>query len=309
MQMLHPVLIGAATGWGSRNRGTEKGPLYLKGWGIADKLRQKGIETYWGAMIKPTKPSEYAVIKHRDDTFDEVLLHNQKLAGVIKYQVGLNALPVVIGGDHSCAIGTWSGVIEATNSYGEFGLIWFDAHMDAHTLETADEGKWGGFYHGMPLAHLLGHGQPRLCAVGGDRIKLNPKYVVLVGIRSYEAGEEAFLKSLGVRVITMDEIKKHGLDACMEEAIKIAAAAPKGFGLTLDLDGFDPEDVPAVGTREKDGVRVSEMLPHLKIIGSKEKFRGLEITEFNPERDDNDRTAEVVNELIQTVLTNWSKAQ
>lgn len=304
-KMMQPVLIGAASGWGSRNIGTELGPVYLKDWGLAEKLSISGLEAPWVNILHPKKPSAEATITHRDDTYDEVLTFNTKLAQEVEKTVKNGALPVVLGGDHSCAMGTWSGVVEALNAHGEFGLIWFDAHMDAHTPETADEGKWGGYYHGMPLAHLLGHGDANLKTLLSHKTKLNPKHVVLMGIRSFEPGEAALLERLGVRVMMMDEIKAKGLDAMTEEAIAIASAAKGGFGLTFDLDGLDPADAPAVGTREKGGVLASEMFPMLERIGSNENFRALEVTEFNPQRDTDNKTAELVATLLTHTLKSW----
>lgn len=303
--MLNPVLIGAASGWGARNIGTELGPVYLKDWGLADKLSLEGLDAPWQSMLHPKKPAADATITHRDDTYDEVLTFNRKLAETVKQTFENQGLPVVLGGDHSCAMGTWSGVVEALNAHEDFGLIWFDAHMDAHTPDTADEGKWGGFYHGMPLAHLFGHGDDNLKSLLSGKTKLNPKHVVLMGIRSYEPGEAALLERLGVRVMMMDEIREKGLKTMTEEAINIASAAKGGFGLTFDLDGLDPDDAPAVGTREKGGVDAAEMLPMLKLMGSHEKFRALEITEFNPERDIDNKTATLMVDLITNTLSCW----
>ena len=303
--MLNPTLIGAASGWGSRNVGTEDGPVYLKQWGLADKLAEKGLEATWGSILHPSKPSADAEITHRDDTYDEVLSFNQNLAKTVHKTMQAGGLPVVLGGDHSCAMGTWSGVVEALGSHEDFGLIWFDAHMDAHTPDTADEGKWGGFYHGMPLAHLFGEGDKNLKTLLSGKTKLNPKHVVLMGIRSYEPGEAALLERLGVRVMMMDEIRTKGLEAMTEEAITIASGAKGGFGLTFDLDGLDPDDAPAVGTREKGGVMASDMLPMLERIGGHEKFRALEITEFNPARDIEDKTAHLMVRLITHTLSCW----
>lgn len=303
--MLHPVLIGAASGWGSRNVGTEAGPHYLKQWGLEAALLNQGLVAPWGAMVQPTKPAAEAVIQHRDDTYSEVLGFNTHLAEVVQSTVQKGGLPIVLGGDHSCAMGTWSGVAEALSAHEDFGLIWFDAHMDAHTPETADEGKWGGFYHGMPLAHLLGHGDEGLRYLLSATTKLNPKHVVLMGIRSYEKGEAALLERLGVRVMMMEEIHEKGLAVLTEEAINIASAAKGGFGLTFDLDGLDPEDAPAVGTREKGGVRAADILPMLERIGGDKNFCALEITEFNPARDKDNQTANLMVGLISHTLNCW----
>jgi arginase len=206
-------------------------------------------------------------------------------------------LPVVVGGDHSCAIGTWKGVASALRARGPLGLIWIDAHMDAHTPQTTPSGA----LHGMPLASLLGYGDKRLTSLGRG-VQLLPKHVCLIGVRSFESGEAALLRRLGVRVFFMPEVVRRGLTAVMREALDIATTGTAGFGVTLDLDALDPRDAPGVGSPVKGGIRAAELSTALASIQGHPALAGVEIVEYNPQRDRNGVTANVAAGLLEAVL-------
>jgi arginase len=201
---------------------------------------------------------------------------------------------IVIGGDHSCSIGTWSGVSDAMRERGPLGLVWIDAHMDMHTPETSHSGA----INGMPIACLLGYGAPELTEIAETGPAIDPRHVCLVGARSFEPEEVAFAERLGVHVIGMEDIRRHGIGAALSEAQQIASNGTAGFGVSLDLDAFDPVDTPGVGTPAPDGVRVSGFLaPWRKLIGD-QRCLAIEIAEYNPWRDQSGRTARVMRDLI-----------
>jgi arginase len=204
----------------------------------------------------------------------------------------------VIGGDHSCAMGTWSGVYRALNNYGEVGLIWVDAHMDAHTPETSHSGA----LHGMPLAALLGYGDPQFTDIGTPGRKLLPENVCLVGVRSYEPEEAALLHELGVKVFYMDEIQQRGLNAVMQDARTIVTQNTVGFGITIDLDALDPADAPGVGSPVPGGLRGSQLIEALEPLKDSMQLLGVEIVEFNPRRDTNQQTAKLAEALLLATL-------
>ncbi len=155
-------------------------------------------------------------------------------------------LPCVIGGDHSCAGGTWTGV--ARMLQGELGLVWIDAHMDSHTPATSHTGR----LHGMPLAWLLGQGDDALYGLSAGVV--DPEHVALIGVRSYEPEEKERLDRLGVRVFHIEEVHRRGLDTVAAEALAIAARGTSGFGVSIDLDAVTPEEAPGVGTPVADGI-------------------------------------------------------
>ncbi len=221
-----------------------------------------------------------------------------ELAQVTKNVIEQGDKFITIGGDHSCAVGTWSGVHAAT---GEFGLIWIDAHMDAHTTESSHSGN----LHGMPVAALMGYGDDKMTKILSDNPKLKPENVVLIGIRSFEEPEQAILKSLGVQVFMMEDVHALGFKHCFDSAMKHFKSKEIPFGISFDLDGLDPQYLDALGTPVEDGVSLPDVLASFKDM-PKEQLIGLEITEYNPTLDHNDKGVEVMANIIAAITENDS---
>jgi len=229
------------------------------------------------------------------ETFGLVARHNAALADEVSRAIAARRFPVVVGGDHAIAMGSWAGVARG-HGYAPLGLVWLDAHLDAHTLDTTPSMN----PHGMSAAALLGHGyRPFLDLCGGV---LRPEHVCYIGARSYEEGEIALLRRLGVRIITMEEVKRRGIRATLAEGLAIATTNTAGFGLTIDLDGFDPEDAPGIGLKEPDGLRAGPTCAALSLLARHPKLRGLEVVEYIPEFDREHRTAHLLRDLILAVL-------
>jgi arginase len=205
---------------------------------------------------------------------------------------------VVIGGDHSCAIGTWSGVADALRPSGPLGLIWIDAHMDMHVPQTTHSGA----INGMPVASLLGYGPRELTSIAETGPALRAQSLCLIGARSFEAEEVEFARRHGVRVIGMDEVHRRGIEAVWAEARTIAANGTAAFGVSLDLDVFDPTDAPAVGTPEPGGLSASAFLQVWSKLIRDPKRIGLEIVEYNPLRDHGGRTLRLMTDLIAAAM-------
>lgn len=293
------ALIGAASGWGAQRRETEQGPEALRRLGVLEALQKAGLDGGWGGMVLPATPAAQRADLKPVDALPLVADHAQRLAAAVEEALAEGAFPVVIGGDHAIAAGTWSGVVAQMGAAKKFGLIWVDAHMDAHVPETSPSGA----YHGMPVAALMGHGTPAMTTLAGFSGKLDPKHVVIVGARSYEDGEEALLKRLGVKVYYNDEVKARGLATVLREALTRATTGTDGFGLTIDLDAFDPADAPGVGSPEPDGLRPAEALPALAEVAAHPGLKALEVVEYNPTRDVNHRTGALAVDLLVTLLT------
>ncbi|CAD5211733.1 unnamed protein product [Bursaphelenchus xylophilus] len=207
----------------------------------------------------------------------------------------------VIGGDHSVAMGTWSGVSAALAAMGRgrLGLVWIDAHLDAHTPQSSETGN----VHGMPVAHLLGYGDLQLAGLFDKIPKIQPENLAMVGIRSFERPEEKLLKDLNVRIFYMDEVKERGISAVLKEAVAIARNGTAGFGMSIDLDGFDPVAAPAVGTPEPDGLDPDEFLNALHELDFS-RLVATELAEFSPERDTPDRRTErLCIDLLRNIYT------
>lgn len=289
------AFIGYASGWGAQIRETEQGPYFVLNSGMLNSLTSSWK---WQQMLRPSQQAKDISLPPGRLTlpYIEDVCHRTALAVQTSLQKG--DFPVVIGGDHSVAMGTWAGVVQHFRAKEDFGLIWIDAHMDAHTMETT----FSQAYHGMPLATLLGFGEDSLVNLLEKGPILNPQHVCLIGVRSYEAGEASLLKQLGVRIYFMEEVKNRGFKTIIQEALQLVKNETKGFGLSIDLDGFDPEEAPGVGTPELNGLEMFEIQPTLSIIQQDPLFKALEIVEYNPERDRNNKTLTLMRDLLTKLL-------
>jgi arginase len=281
-------IVGVACGSGAPDPRCANGPAALRKYGLVGRLRHAGMDAAWSGTI-PTPAS--------GENLDVVSAVAGALAVRTEELVVRGRLPVVLGGDHSCAIGTWKGIARALAPRKSLGLVWIDAHMDAHTAQTSESGK----LHGMPLACLLGEGNPRLTGIA-DGARLDPHRVCLVGVRSFETGEAALLHRLGVRVFFMHDVERRGLQAVMKEAVEIAGSGDRSYGVSLDLDAVDPRDAPGVGSPAPGGIVATDLLRSLARFGRGPTLAGLEITEYNPDRDRNSKTARLVTATIQALL-------
>jgi arginase len=281
-------IVGIACGAGATDPRCAEGPAALRRDGLTGRLRRAGLDAAWSGTL--TAPAE-------GDPSIVVSTVAEQLASRTRELVARGCMPVVLGGDHSCAIGTWKGIARALAPRGPLGLIWIDAHMDAHTAQTSASGQ----LHGMPLASLLGHGSSRLTRIAGGT-RLDPRRVCLVGVRSFETGEAALLRRLGVCVFFMHEVARRGLTAVMEDALAIAGSGGGSYGISLDLDAIDPRDAPGVGSPVAGGIRGADLLRSLARSGRDPALAGLEIAEFNPGRDRGGKTAHLVAATIQALL-------
>lgn len=266
-------ILGVRSGVGGRDPGAVGAVDGLKNSTLMTRLRAGGLDARWGEVLEPAAGS--------GEPFATVASFAPRIAEAVCRAAQGGVTPLVIGGDHSCAIGTWSGVHAARQPHGPLGLLWIDAHLDAHTPETSHT----GLIYGMPLASLLGHGDPAFTACFTPGPKLLPEHVCVLGARSYEPEEHELLARLGVRVIGMNEIERRGIEASLDEALAIVRRAAGGYGVTIDLDALDPRDAPGVGTPAPGGLRAAALVPALRRVGADERLVALEIAEYNPGRD------------------------
>jgi arginase len=286
---MRPVeLIGVASGIGAQDQGCADGPGALR---HLHAFLGGQPQAEWDGMLRPVADKRPVV------EVDAELC--TRLAERVRLTLARGRFPLVVGGDHSCAIGTWSGVYRWLDGRGPLGLIWLDAHMDSHTFATTPSGA----LHGMPLACLLGHGEPALTSILEILPKLRPEHICLLGVRSYEAGEAALLRRLGVRVISMDEVRERGLAATLDEAISIARNGTAGFGVSLDLDVLDPTEDPGVGSPAPGGIRCHELEQALHRLRGDPALLAMEIVEYNPHRDRDCLTARAADALFRAVLS------
>jgi len=281
-------IIGAASGLGAQDVGCADGPVafhHSQAW--HELAHHPGVN--WGQTLFASDDKSHTLAMR-------IAGLCRHLADEVGQTLSADEFPVVLGGDHSVAVGTWSGV--ARHAGAPIGLLWIDAHLDSHTLETS----YSGAIHGMPLAFLLGRGDKRLLEIGLPGRQLEPAHCVVFGARSFEPEEAAFLASMQVRVIGQAEIEQRGFQTAFYEALTIVASAPMGFGVSLDLDALDPAMAPGVGSPEPHGLAAPDVLNSLDRLAHEPGLRGLEIVEFNPDRDRQGLTARLISALIGEFL-------
>lgn len=223
----------------------------------------------------------------------------QRLATMVEQVVDEDKAPLVLGGDHSIAIGTVAGMARYFRKKKKrMGLLWIDAHADMNTPQTSPSGN----VHGMPLACCIGLGPEELTKLLGFAPKVHPRNVGLVGLRNVDILERPHVRESGVRVFTMRDIDERGLRAVMEEAIGIATNGTAGFHLSLDMDYVDPQYAPGVGTPVKGGATYREAHLAMEMICDSGQMVSMEVVEVNPVIDEVNRTADLAVELVMSAL-------
>ncbi|HSW69476.1 MAG TPA: arginase [Gammaproteobacteria bacterium] len=282
-------LLGYASGLAGATPGSAEGPRTIKNSSYLSILTDHGLILKWENLIQSKRQNE-SVLSQVIQLCSELAESSAKLSEDKKPFV-------VLGGDHTSAIGTWSGVVHAKRKEGPVGLIWIDAHMDSHTPKTSLTGN----LHGMPLASLLGQGEKSLTQLCDDLPKFLPENICLIGIRSYEEGEACLLKDLNVKIFYMDEVKQRGMKAVLADAIKIVTRNTIGYGLSVDIDSMDPHDAPGTGVPEPNGISANDLCDALKGLAADSRLIGAEIVEFDPTRDFEHKTEKLVMKLISTI--------
>ena len=203
--------------------------------------------------------------------------------------------PLVLGGDHSIAVGSVAGVSESFRRQGkQIGLIWFDAHADFNTPDISPSGN----VHGMPMAAIMGYGPTELTHIFGFSPKVQPEHTVMIGIREVDREERELVKKSGVRVFTMKDIDRRGIGAVMDDALSIVTNGTDGFAATLDADFLDPYESPGVATPVRGGADYREAHLAMEMLADTKKMVSFEITEINPILDEHNKTAHFGMELI-----------
>lgn len=292
-------IIGAPCGFGASIAGVDLGPAAMRVQRLRQRIAQLGYEVRDLGDLRLEEPTAPPDPKEKAKFLNEIAAANALLATDIKKVLEGGELPIILGGDHSIAIGSISGVASFYRERGEtVGLIWFDAHADMNTPETSPSGN----IHGMPLATVLGHGAQALTHIEGFAPKLDPRFCAHVGARDIDQGERELIHRLGIRFFTMREIDERGMSACIDEAIAIASRASAGYHVTLDVDALDPVVAPGSGTVVRGGLTYREAHLAMEKIAEAGGAVALEVVEINTALDVNNRTAELGVELILSAL-------
>jgi arginase len=292
-------ILGVPLGFGSSLAGVDIGPAALRVARLNQRIAQLGYEVRDLGDMRIARPQSVEGQAGNVKYLDEISIVCEELAAEVRNILGAGELPLVLGGDHSIAIGSIAGVSSFFREHNQtLGLIWFDAHADMNTPETSPSGN----IHGMPLSTLLGYGATQLTHVAGFAPKLEPRFCAHIGARDIDQGERELIRRLGMRFFTMREIDERGMSVCMDEAIGIASRASGGYCVTFDVDALDPGDAPGSGTLVRGGLTYREAHLGMEKIAEAGGMRSLEIVEINTALDINNRTAELGVELILSGL-------
>lgn len=284
---------------GAGRRGTDMGPSALHVAGLVPAIHRLGHTV---ADIHSIGSPSFEEQAHGPDNvrfLPEISRVCERLADRVAGVVERGCFPLVLGGDHSIAIGTISGLARSFRARGErLGVIWVDAHADMNTPETSPSGN----IHGMPLACLLGHGPPELTGLVGGGPALRPEDVAIVGVRDVDGTETALVRELGVRAYTMSELDARGTAQCFREAVAHVQRHTNALHLSFDLDGVDPTDAPGVGTPVPGGLNLRESHLICEMLAQTGRLVGMEVVELNPTTDVRNKTGELARWLIESAL-------
>lgn len=289
------VVVGVPMDLGADRRGVDMGPSAIRYAGLHQELRRAGRQVEDRGDLRVPVPESRPVPTEHLKFVDEIAQTCRELTETVAEITASGAFPLVLGGDHSIAIGTIAGVAKTLKN---IGVIWVDAHGDFNTAETSPSGN----IHGMPFAVSLGIGDSRLLAARRGAPVVEGRHAVLVGARTLDDGEKALLKQTGVTVFTMTEIDKYGMREIMERALQIAGADTAGVHVSFDVDVIDPAEAPGVGTPYPGGLTYREAHLAMEMANESGVLRSFEVTEVNPILDRENRTAQVAVGLAGSAL-------
>lgn len=290
-------LIGVPLDFGAGRRGVDMGPSAIRYAGLRQGLEALSyrvndtgnLQVPVNETVEPGDP--------RLKYLDPIVRVCQNLADCVDRSITSGNIPVVLGGDHSLALGSVAGAARGR----KLGVVWIDAHADFNTHETSPSGN----VHGMPLAALCGYGTQQLLTLGGadhDRPKVDPRNVAIVGARDLDDREKVLLREAGVSVFSIEAIDRYGIHEIMTRAIKAASHNTDGIYLSLDLDSVDPRDAPGVGTPVPGGLTFREAHLAVEIVAECGHMVGLDVVEVNPILDERNTTAQLAVRLALSAL-------
>ncbi|HEH8187836.1 TPA: arginase [Staphylococcus aureus] len=287
-------IIGAPSTFGQRKLGVDLGPTAIRYAGLISRLKQLDLDVYDKGDIKV--PAVNIEKFHSEQkglrNYDEIIDVNQKLNKEVSASIENNRFPLVLGGDHSIAVGSVSAI---SKHYNNLGVIWYDAHGDLNIPEESPSGN----IHGMPLRILTGEGPNELIELNSNVIK--PENIVLIGMRDLDKGERQFIKDHNIKTFTMSDIDKLGIKEVIENTIEyLKSRNVDGVHLSLDVDALDPLETPGTGTRVLGGLSYRESHFALELLHQSHLISSMDLVEVNPLIDSNNHTAEQAVSLVGT---------
>ncbi|MDT4081310.1 arginase [Staphylococcus aureus] len=287
-------IIGAPSTFGQRKLGVDLGPTAIRYAGLISRLKQLDLDVYDKGDIKV--PAVNIEKFHSEQkglrNYDEIIDDNQKLNKEVSASIENNRFPLVLGGDHSIAVGSVSAI---SKHYNNLGVIWYDAHGDLNIPEESPSGN----IHGMPLRILTGEGPKELLELNSNVIK--PENIILIGMRDLDKGERQFIKDHNIKTFTMSDIDKLGIKEVIENTIEyLKSRNVDGVHLSLDVDALDPLETPGTGTRVLGGLSYRESHFALELLHQSHLISSMDLVEVNPLIDSNNHTAEQAVSLVGT---------
>ncbi len=292
-------VLGVPMDLGSGRRGVDMGPSAIRIAGVEKSLRELGHEVVDEGDIAIKNMEELKVGDVRARYLAEITRAATVVCRKVDQIMTKGHFPLILGGDHSIAVGTVSGIAAVCRRRKKkLGLLWVDAHGDINTPESSPSGN----IHGMPVASLLGHGPDKLTGIGGKFAKVDPANIALVGIRSLDDGEKHRLKATGVQVHTMSDIDRHGIHRVMKKALARVTDGTDYVHVSFDLDAVDPTVAPGVGTPVKGGLDYREAHLIMELLHDSGVMTSLELVEVNPILDQGNASAAFAVELVQSAF-------
>ena len=288
-------IIGVPMDFGASRRGVDMGPSAIRIAQVGQKLRAMGYEVVDRGNVEVQVRESIAESNAKAKFRSEITEVLKRLKEMTRAAMKNGEIPLVLGGDHSIALGSVAGVSEFYQAQGKkIGMVWLDAHADINTPETTISGN----VHGMPVAHLMGFGDEVLLSVSSMRPIVDPSKVALVGLRDLDEGEKQTIKTRGVHAFTMRDIDELGMREVMKRAIAIATQGTEGFHLSFDMDFMDPSVAPGVGTAVAGGATFREGHLAVEMASDSGKMISMEVTEVNPVLDSRNMTADLAAGMI-----------
>lgn len=292
-------ILGAPLDLGASRRGVDMGPSALRLASLNWKLEALGYEVEDLGNVAVVQQESTPTGPEQAKYLPQIARSCETLAHAVDKIAQSGGFPLILGGDHSVAVGTVAGVSHAyRENQQQIGVIWIDAHSDMNTPETSPSGN----IHGMPLACCLGRGPRELTDILGYAPKVQPRNVALIGLRDVDVTERGLVRESGVTAFTMRDIDERGLRSVMIEALAVANDGTAGFHLSFDMDVLDPDEAPGVGTPVRGGITYREAHLAMETICDCDRMVSMEVVEVNPVLDVANRTALLAVELITSAM-------
>ncbi len=293
------AVVGAPLDMGAGRRGVDMGPSAVRVANLNSRLASLGYEVQDLGNVPVAQQESHPEGLPNARYLPQITATCESLANLVETALDQGVFPLVLGGDHSIAVGTVSGISQFYRKQNQkIGIVWIDAHADMNTPDTSPSGN----VHGMPLACCAGIGPPELTNIFGYAPKVDPQNIAIVGLRSVDDLERDYVQKSGVSAFTMRQIDERGLRAVMDDAIRIASNGTARIHLSLDMDALDPQEAPGVGTPVRGGLTYREAHLAMETVCDSGLMCSMEVVEVNPVIDESNRTATLAVELVMSAM-------